>query len=272
MNDTNAFNDSDTLAQTAETVRVWHAAAAPELPGETETFCERLMTDAERVAADRFRVRSARHQHVIGRAMARYLLSGDRWGPQEIEFRLLDHGKPVVDRPLDARQSFNVAHTKGLVLCGIGPRRDWIGVDVEWLDRRTDPDLAQRYFAASEIEQLNAVSSDSERQIVFLTLWTLKEAFIKAIGTGLHTPLDQFAFEHAMSSQPRLTVRDPDLLRDKHWRFASFQPRAGFIAAVAVGHSRSVAHDGVALRLCDFESAIIMNRDRDRDRKIPGLG
>lgn len=249
------------MSEPPDEFQVWYAPAAPDQPGPVERYCERLLIDEERVAADRFRVASARHQHVIGRAMARTLLSHGCCEPREIGFRLLDHGKPIVDQPRHARRAFNVAHTKGLVLCGIGPADPWLGVDVEWIDRRTNPELAQRYFAESEIKQLQTASNEAEHRELFLKFWTLKEAFIKAIGTGLYTPLDQFAFEGIRSPEPRLTVADPELLRGRRWRFLSFEPREGFIAAVAVGDDRiepvPSAHDSISVRLLDFETDVV---------------
>ncbi|WP_146389795.1 4'-phosphopantetheinyl transferase family protein [Allorhodopirellula solitaria] len=229
-------------------VEVWHAPAALDEPGPTEQFCERLLLPDERVRADRFRVASARHQHVVGRGMARVLLSAGLCQTHEIGFRVLDHGKPVVATPPTACRSFNIAHTRGLVLCAlgapqaIGAPQPWLGVDVEWIDRRTDPELARRYFAPEEIRQLDAAGSEDEHRELFLRLWTLKEAFIKAIGTGMYTPLDQFAFENAATDQPHLVVRDPELMRGRRWRFETFSPRAGFVAAIAVG----AAADGQA--------------------------
>lgn len=245
-------------------VQVWHAAAANDQPGPVEVYCEQQLLEDERIAADRFRVASARHQHVVGRGMARVLLSSGCCGAHEIGFRLLDHGKPIVEQPLPARRAFNVAHTKGLVLCGIGPGKrsrmsPWIGVDVEWDDRRTDPALAHRYFAPVEIQQLEATSSDAEHRELFLKLWTLKEAFIKAIGTGLFTPLDRFAFQDANSPEPQLTVSDPELSRGRNWRFVSFQPRPGFIAAVAMGDEMGTIEPGQSLSvgLFDFETKVV---------------
>lgn len=240
-------------------VEVWHAPAALEEPGPTEVFCEQLLLADERLRADRFRVASARHQHIVGRAMARVLLSAGHCQTHEIGFRVLDHGKPIVESPTSACRAFNIAHTRGLVVCGLGSPRHWLGVDVEWVDRRTSPDLARRYFATEEIRQLDATTNEDEHRELFLRLWTLKEAFIKAIGTGMYTPLDQFAFIDAASDQPQLVVRDPDLMRGRRWQFENFVPRAGFVAAVAVGVDSAVdasSDDRPRLKLADFQTYV----------------
>ncbi len=248
------------MTELNDEIQVWLAPAAHDTPGPIETFCETLLLEEERVAANRFRVNSARHQHVIGRAMARCLLSSGCCEHHEIGFRILDHGKPIVDQPEVARRAFNIAHTRGLVVCGLGQANQWLGVDVEWMDRRTDPALAERYFAPAEIQQLQSLRTDDERQKLFLRIWTLKEAFIKAIGTGLSTPLDQFAFEEAKSNEPTLTLADPDLARDREWTFRAFEPRPGFVAAVAVGEefadSKGAKASSRPVRLMDFESQL----------------
>lgn len=260
MTSTPVFNDyermSPNLSDQTDEVEIWHAAAATDHPGPTEVYCEQLLLAEERVRADRFRVASARHQHVIGRAMARALLSAGRCHTHEIGFRLLDHGKPIVASPPHAARAFNVAHTPGLVLCGLGPPQHWLGVDVEWTDRRTDPDLAQRYFAPEEIRQLEATRNQDEHRELFLKLWTLKEAFIKAIGTGLYTPLDHFAFEDAAGDQPRLVLRHAELARGRKWQFESFVPRPGFVAAMAIGVVAETENAKALLKLTDFEQWI----------------
>lgn len=246
-------NDSACENDSVASVEVWHAPAASDRPGPTEAFCERLLLAEEKVRAARFRVASARHQHVIGRGMARALLAAGHCQTEEIDFRTLDHGKPIVRSPAVACRAFNVAHTHGLVVCGLGHPHQWLGVDVEWMDRRTDPQLARRYFAPSEIRQLDATSNESEHRELFLKLWTLKEAFIKAIGTGLFTPLDQFAFEDAAGDEPRLVVEHPELARGRAWHFESFTPRAGFVAAIAIGVKDPTPPTKPSLQLADFE-------------------
>jgi 4'-phosphopantetheinyl transferase len=101
--------------------------------------------------------------------------------------------------------------------------------------------LANRYFAALELQQLMMLES-ARRPLRFMQLWTLKEAFIKALGTGLATPLDHFAFDFSSTEQPRLHIYDPSLGPASRWRFHQFQIETDFLAAVGV-LSEDVAAD-----------------------------
>src|SRR5439155_12126764 len=84
----------------------------------------------------------------------------------------------------------------GLIVCactGSGV----VGVDTEHLERDRAPlDIADRYFSAAEASELQA-SPPEQRAERFFYYWTLKESYIKAIGTGLSTPLDRFSFNLA---------------------------------------------------------------------------
>ncbi len=175
--------------------------------------------------------------------MARRLLGDSKIGPAEIRFAEQSYGKPYVDSPEASKQPFNIAHTEGLVICGVGDQRhELIGVDVEQLGRHTDAGLAERYFSAPEIEYLSD-KPDHLRQQGFLRVWTLKESFIKAIGTGLQTPLADFSFVDIDSPTPGIRMLNQDLVDDRVWKFFSIQPRPGFIAAVAVATKAAVALD-----------------------------
>ncbi|MFK8114503.1 MAG: 4'-phosphopantetheinyl transferase superfamily protein [Rubripirellula sp.] len=186
--------------------------------------------------------------------MARRLLGSDAVHPQTIRFAAEVHGKPFVKEPPQARQPFNVAHTDGLVMCGIGNHsHELVGVDVERLDRRTDPGLADRYFSPPEVQYLHSHSSDQARRLAFLKIWTLKESFIKAIGTGLSTPLADFAFENIDSQTPSIRMLNPKLEDGQSWSFYSITPRSGFIGAVAVA-TKSDAN--IQLELCCFDDLV----------------
>jgi 4'-phosphopantetheinyl transferase len=185
--------------------------------------------------------------------MARRLLSSDIVEPQSIRFAHQVHGKPYVTEPEAAKRPFNIAHTDGLVMCGIGTSEahELVGIDVERLDRRTDPALADRYFSKPEVRFLHTYRHDVERRNAFLRIWTLKESFIKAIGTGLQTPLADFAFEEIESSSPTIRMLNPQLESDQVWKFFSIEPRPGFIGAIAVATKQPGAQ--VELELKNFD-------------------
>ncbi len=187
--------------------------------------------------------------------MARKLLGSDVIDPHSIRFAAEVHGKPYVTQPDSAKRPFNVAHTDGLVMCGIGDETtELVGVDVERLDRRTDPELADRYFSRPEIDYLHRFGCDQARRDAFLRIWTLKESFIKAIGTGLQTPLADFAFEEIDSETPRIRMLSPKLESNTAWRFFSIHPRPGFIGAIAVAPKQP--RESIDFQLHSFDELV----------------
>jgi 4'-phosphopantetheinyl transferase len=236
----------------SDPIRVWHATSSTAGPGPIERCCHSWLDESERQRAERFRVATSRNQNVVGRGMARRLLSSDRFDPRAIRFDVEPHGKPFVSDPIDAKRPFNIAHTDGLVLCGVGSGgHQFVGVDVERLGRRTDPELAERYFSRPEVEYLSGFRSAEKRHDVFLRIWTLKESFIKAIGTGLQTPLADFAFEEIESDSPKIRMLSAQLESDLIWNFFCVEPRPGYVGAIAVGCRKGPHRINVELRCFD---------------------
>jgi len=239
-------------------IDVWSAAASADRPGELERCCEAWLTEDERTRATRFRKDTTRNQHVVGRGMTRKLLCDRFVDPAQIELGFQLHGKPFVAAPPQAARPFNVAHTEGLVLfasCHSAAGSEMaLGVDVERLSRRTDVELAQRYFAAPEVEFVWDHRDPDERRYAFLRVWTLKEAFIKAIGTGLTMPLGDFAFEQIDSERPQVRMLNPALETGEPWQFIAFHPADDYIGAIAI--SGLPVDQPAALQLRRFESLL----------------
>ncbi|SDG35223.1 4'-phosphopantetheinyl transferase superfamily protein [Thalassobaculum litoreum DSM 18839] len=81
-----------------------------------------------------------------------------------------------------------------------------------------DLSIADSYFAPPELDWLRA-QGEAERGGAFMTLWTPKEAFIKATGKGLSQELDRFWFADPSSGPIRIGLA-PDLPEDpEHWGF-----------------------------------------------------
>ena len=193
-----------------------------------------LLDDTERQRAQRFHFDRDRLVYIAAHALGRRLLSS--WAgnaPDEWRFAVGEHGKPELIRPPglpDLR--LNLSHTRGLAaaaLCLGHP----IGIDVEWLGRNPDcAALAQRFFAAAECQVVQDAPEAAKLEN-FLAFWTLKEAYVKAIGKGLAQPLDSFAFtlRPLGISFAEAGADDPAL-----WLFRRFCPSERHLAALAVRH------------------------------------
>jgi 4'-phosphopantetheinyl transferase len=216
-------------------VRVWltdpDAARSPEL---LESYQRLLSTDEAR-RLSRIRRTGPRHSYLVARALLRVTLS--RYAPVEPaawRFQVGEHGRPEICAPDGAAWlRFNLSHTDGLVACAMVREHD-IGVDVEAIDRPTRTlKLAERFFSASEADDLRSLDPDSRAQR-FVEYWTLKEAYLKARGAGLTLPLRGAAFELPASGEPRARF-DPQLADDPdHWQFALRRPTGHHRLSLAV--------------------------------------
>ena len=97
------------------------------------------------------------------------------------------------------------------------PNRE-VGIDVESVGRRVEMlALSRRFFAVSEHAGLEDLGGEEQRER-FFTLWTLKEAWLKARGLGLTIPLDDFAFQ-VEDGPPRISF-GPQLDEEpEDWQF-----------------------------------------------------
>lgn len=142
-----------------------------------------LLSDDERARAMAFRVATARNQYVQTRAVLRLLLGGVLNLPAKaLGFEYGTHGKPTLRN--EARWHFNVAHSGDYALLAVA-RGIHIGVDIERQRVTDDLDgLARMVLSPTEAHQW-ARLPHTDRVAAFFSLWTAKEAVVKALGCGL---------------------------------------------------------------------------------------
>jgi 4'-phosphopantetheinyl transferase len=135
---------------------------------------------------DRLNLTSKLHT-VAGELLARYSL-GQYTGKadQEINLRFGEKGKPHVDNLPGIH--FNISHSGHYVVCAVAPVE--IGIDVERV-RKVNLRVAERFFSDKEISDLMACDEE-DRTHYFITLWTIKESYLKAVGRGLTQHLNSF--------------------------------------------------------------------------------
>lgn len=102
-----------------------------------------------------------------------------------------EHGKPSLAEYPEIK--YNLSHANGIAVCLISDTE--CGVDCEGV-RPYRPNVVKRAFSENE-KILIENASESERDLLFFRLWTLKEAYVKAIGIGISYPLNtvEFSFD-----------------------------------------------------------------------------
>jgi 4'-phosphopantetheinyl transferase len=230
----------------ADTVTVWTVEQdAPAVRARLESYLS-LLTEAERQRRERFAMEGDRERFVIGRALARTMLSHyAAIRPREWRIDIDERGRPLLGHrpPGVADLRFNLSHTPGLIACAVAIGRE-VGVDVEHVGRQVVHDgIPERFFSPREVADLRALPAD-EQGLVFFDYWTLKESYIKARGLGLALPLGQFSFSRHESRPPTISFA-PELPDDPDtWQFAQYWPTPTHRMAVAVrrrGHDLPIA-------------------------------
>jgi 4'-phosphopantetheinyl transferase len=192
-----------------------------------------MLDQDERARAARFHFDADRRDFIAAHALLRATLTSYLDIPSNAwRFSIDANGKPRVDPRIGSPEvAFNLSHTRGLVAVAV-TSHGAIGVDVEQIDgAKADFAVAEAYFAPAEVEMLRRTPA-AGRPMCFFRLWTLKEAYIKAIGAGLAAPLDSFAF----TFEPiRIDFRSGVRSDATNWQFAILPTTDQHVLSVAVG-------------------------------------
>jgi phosphopantetheinyl transferase len=177
--------------------------------------------------ASRYRSDLRRQQYTASRALLRALLAEHTGRPPD-SFELLadERGKPFcTDGP-----AVSISHSSDIVTCAVCDAGD-IGIDIEFPRRSRDVEaIARRYFCREEAEWVSGQPADR-----FYMLWVLKEAWLKATGTGIAGGLDKL---RCLVAPPRIEA----LARSAPFTaLRLYTLRGGFLGIAAVNE-----HPGTA--------------------------
>ena len=186
---------------------------------------EELARHARLPERGRAEFRSARA--LLRRMLSRYSAKD----PRAWRFSRSVDGKPeIAGAGPDPGLAFNVSHTRGLVACAVA-RATPVGIDVEWSGRsRRYEALAGRVLAPAEREAMESLAA-AARIPRFLDYWTLKEAHLKAAGTGLRASPGALEFR-LLGERDAHCVVDPEP-GSTPWHYLRLKPTPSHHLAVA---------------------------------------
>lgn len=225
-------------AELGASAHLWWVDATASAVRERSADYLGLLPPEERLRWEGIRVERGREEYLIGRALLRTTLS--RYvsrEPGEWRFTIGERGKPQLDATDGGMEiaalGFNLAHAEGLVACVVSSGRAG-GVDVEHPRRAVDhAALAARFFSPAE-QELYAEASPPRRGEVFFSVWTLKEAYLKARGVGIGLPLKCLSFDPG--SGGAIEARFGPEARDhaSRWQFDLLRAPSGHLLATAL--------------------------------------
>jgi 4'-phosphopantetheinyl transferase len=219
-------------------VQLWVATVAELEDPNHAAASWAVLSPGEKRHAERFYFERDRNSFLTSRSLRRHVLSHyAAVEPKQWQFTANQYGRPRIAFPLlDEPLEFNTSKCGDLVVCAV-TRGLCVGVDIERLDRSVPEGVAESTFAPGEIAALQLLPL-SDRDKRFFTLWTLKEAYVKARGMGLSMPLDSVAFNVTDTTclqghLESLAESDCDA-----WHFTLHSPTPSHIVAVCIPRQR----------------------------------
>lgn len=214
-------------------VHVW--CLPLDRPQEDRARFLSLLSPDERARAERFHFEKDRDRYTAARGLLRTLLGGYLGeDPSRICFTYGPQGKPALAAAGPGKLlEFNVSHSGDMAAYAFGWGRR-LGIDLERVRPVTDQDrLAGRFFSPAESAFVRSLSGE-KKLAAFFTIWTCKEAVLKAAGDGLTKPMNQTEVSLPDGRPASLVSVDGDEGREAAWRLESFSPFPGYQAALAV--------------------------------------
>ncbi|WAS05362.1 4'-phosphopantetheinyl transferase superfamily protein [Gloeomargaritales cyanobacterium VI4D9] len=156
----------------------------------------KILTPEDWAKINYFSQPKIRERLILSRGLLRVLLShflGVK--PTELQFKTNPWGKLYL---VNYGLQFNLSHSGSALVFALGEGYS-VGVDVEQIRPLQCPHrLIQRYGTLGEQTHWQRLPPQA-RQKYFLELWVAKEAYSKALGTGLTGMLGEFANLHTLN-------------------------------------------------------------------------
>ena len=178
---------------------LYHCNLEFPLSKQVQEECYQVLNANEQLQCQTFANPAVQKRFLLSRCLLHHGLSqlANR-PPHQWSFIKNEHGKPELE------PSQNQSDFKGCLHFNLSHSGNWIaftfadvavGVDIQ--DMKADVPcfkIAKRFFHISEIQKLESMKKFQQIDY-FFKLWTLKEAYLKAVGTGLSGGLKSFCIE-----------------------------------------------------------------------------
>jgi len=217
----------------AANLHVWYTSL--EVAPQELVHIRSLLSADEMARAERFYFERDRDRFIIGRGILRSFLGYYLGrGASEVKIVYGPHGKPAVESvsPNQTLQ-FSLAHSNDQIIFIFGWNRP-VGIDLEHIHPLQNVDrFAEQFYSVRETALINSLSG-SRKWDAFYKIWTCKEAYLKANGSGLSVPLDQVEIFLGHDETAKMISIGKISEQANGWNLSLLKPLPGYQAAIAI--------------------------------------
>lgn len=192
-----------------------------------------LLSDEERQHSNSMPITVHRQRFINARAVLRLLL-GNYLGtlPTIVSLEKTARGKLYL--PQKKHLKFNLSHSKNIAIFAFN-EYDELGIDIEVKRKLTNIKIiTKRMFSSIECGYLSGAIDENDMIDRFFTLWTRKEAIIKATGDGLAAPVNRIT----TTLKNGLINSNIDYVRSKNLNLIDLPKIKNDIAALAANTTK----------------------------------
>jgi 4'-phosphopantetheinyl transferase len=220
------------LTLLGDEVHVWRFGL--KQPERFEAEFTSSLSEEERSKVASLYFREERRRYAVARGILRTILGlYMNIEPVRLQFYYDPHGKPILkgNTCANAGLQFSLSHSHDLALCAIAMGRG-VGVDLEHVQGIPDIEHVASLFFSKQEAALMKTMSGSQRLYAFYSIWTQREAYAKATGTGLDEALGvidvlSHRYEKTSSSSEQET-------NEPFWSALPVSPAPGYVGTLVV--------------------------------------
>lgn len=198
----------------------------------------RYLSPEEHSAASRFSRPDDRQRYLAAHAALRRILSSYLDCPaKDLAFSSNEYGKPFLSYPHDHRRRalhFNLSHSGEYTALAFSLSSP-VGIDIEKIRSSVKPlEISDRFYHPKEAQEIFRLPPQEQKE-VFFRLWTLREAFLKGLGTGFHTAPDSFRI--CASSDSGVFHIEEGPSEFSNWKLVPISAPEGYFCSLAYQES-----------------------------------
>jgi 4'-phosphopantetheinyl transferase len=218
------------LALDKKSVHIWWSNL--DQPQDVVERSLMLLNPEELNKFNRFRTCELRNRQIMSRAILRKILSFYlEINASEVKFIFNKFGKPFISSDIALDQiKFNVSHSENIGIFAFSLND--LGIDIERIKEYIEIDgIKEICFTDFEKRWYEDLKNEFQLE-AFYKIWTIKEAFIKAIGEGFSYPTLNIELTNKVGDQIQIKKIYSKEFADTNYKVNTFSCVPGFISSI----------------------------------------